>query len=247
MKKISILILTHNAPSYAWETITSLNEVTQQSMKDKLEIIVLDNASENDTKDILEILHKKKYIDKLIYSDINTMFSKGNNIAFSHCCDSSEYVVLLNSDIKIMSPLWLDYMLENVSKFDVSAVSMGYVSNPDRGDGYCLLVKKELYAKYKLDEIYEWWGGITKFQANIIKDGHKIFVLKNHNKYLIHYGGKSGYSNTSNMEAYRQDEIMRLFDSQSIIIKDGRNLFSRINNKLANLLNQKKHGDRRTN
>jgi len=192
MKEISILILTHNAPYYVEETINTLNEITDKNDLSKLEIIVLDNASSIETKNLLLKLKSKGYIHKLKFSDENTFFSKGNNLATKLAIDESKYYLLLNSDVSIKNKDWIKYLIKNKKKTNSVGISFGYASNPDRCDGYCFLIERELYDKYKLDEEYQWWWALTKFEANILKEGSNLCAIKFHDKYLHHYGGGSG-------------------------------------------------------
>jgi len=190
--KISVLILTHNAPRYVEETIVTLNEVTRPEERNIMEIIVFDNASDEETKRILYGLKERGYIDKLQLSEINTLFSLGNNLASNLASKESNFLLLLNSDIKINHPDWLYQLLKYKKTGNYNVISYGYAGGPSRCDGYCFLIDKNLYDTYKLDESFEWWWGITKIQAELLKDGYSILAIKNHNKYLYHYGGKSG-------------------------------------------------------
>ena len=47
MIKISIIIITHNAPSYVDETLSTLHYLTAKNDLEKCEIIVVDNASDS--------------------------------------------------------------------------------------------------------------------------------------------------------------------------------------------------------
>ena len=74
----SIIILVHNAYDYVKNTIETL----QMTKNKDYEVIVLDNASEKKVQKLLLKLYQEKKIDKLIFSQENTLFAKGNNIAF---------------------------------------------------------------------------------------------------------------------------------------------------------------------
>lgn len=107
--RVSILMLTHNAPKYVWESIVSLKENTKNV---EYELIVLDNHSKFITRMLLKNLKSKKgLIDKLIMSDKNLLFAKGNNVAFESA-SNSDYILLLNSDVRINSKDWLDTLLK---------------------------------------------------------------------------------------------------------------------------------------
>ena len=63
---------------------------------------------------------------------------------------------------------------------------------PVRVDGYCLLIDADLYRQFKLDEDYAWWWSITKLQAQVLRAGLSVRGYLHHERYLHHFGGKSG-------------------------------------------------------
>jgi len=185
--KISILMLTHNAPKYVKKSIMTL----RKTVGINYELVVVDNASDKKTKKLLSNLEQKGLIDKLIFNDNNELFAKGNNIASRYASSESSYYLLLNSDVKIKRKDWLQKLLalhpgEGISSFG------SVLSDPIRADGYCLLINKWLYDRYLLDESFEWWWSVTKLEAEVLKEGKKIRAVSNHEKYIHHYGGKSG-------------------------------------------------------
>jgi glycosyltransferase involved in cell wall biosynthesis len=220
-KIISVLILTHNAPDYVEETIVTLNEITQKEDRESMEIIVLDNASEDLTKEILLKLKEKNYIDKLHFSNVNTLFAKGNNLASELASKSSKYYLLLNSDIKINHPQWLQNLLKLKEKEKCNAISYGVCFEPVRCDGYCFLIERELYDFYRLDESFEWFWSITKIQAQLLRDGYSLVGIKNHNKYLYHYGGKSGFDflGAKGMDI-QQKEVLSWYGKKQVKVLD---------------------------
>jgi GT2 family glycosyltransferase len=190
--KISILILVHNAPKYVKLTLESLHKHTKKA---NYEVIVLDNASKIRTKLLLVYLYKiKKYIDKLAFSTYNTLFAGGNNLASSMADVKSKYFLLLNSDIEIKSDDWLDHLLRIHKKNQAGISSYGVVeSEPKRVDGYCYLINADLYQKYPLSNDYQWWWAITKQQADVLaRERERVQGFREHEKYLHHFGGKSG-------------------------------------------------------
>lgn len=192
MKKISILILTHNAPDYVYETLKTLNLVTDLADRNISEIIVYDNASDKKTKQVIQESLNKGWIDKVYFSKSNILFAGGNNEATKLAAPSTEYYLLLNSDVKIKNRFWLRILLNAKKRGHHGIVSLGACYNPPRADGYCFLIDKYLYDHYKLDENFQWWWSITKLQSNILKEGKSILAFKNHENLLHHYGGASG-------------------------------------------------------
>lgn len=212
---VSIIMLVHGAYEYTKNTIETL-----QMTKGNYELIVLDNDSDCKTKKLLLKLFNKGMIDKLVFSKTNTLFAKGNNIAFKLCSDESDKVLLLNSDIDIRNPYWLQEMLENYEK---GILSLGVCEKPPyvRVDGYCFLIDKKLYEKYRLDENFEWWWSITKLQAQVLNEGYKVKGVKDHSNLIFHYGGASGndFQNSKGMQTDDKD-IIKWFNEKNIDIID---------------------------
>ncbi|NGF56545.1 glycosyltransferase [Parapedobacter sp. SGR-10] len=220
--KVSILILTYNAPKYVYKTLKSL----QLTSYDNYEIIVLDNGSRLFTKIINTYALSKKWISKLVFLPKNILFSPGNNEAFKNISDDSKYTLLLNSDVEIKDSNWLNKLI-GIHEFGATAYGM-CINKPIRADGYCFLVDTELYRKYKLDEEFEWWWGLTRFQAEILeKENCKIKVVKNHDHILVHFGGASrkGFFNTKDLQSAKGldlavEEVKSWFSKTEIEIID---------------------------
>lgn len=181
-------MLTHNAPDYVKLTISSLKKHTKNV---DYELIVLDNGSGLRTRSLLKSLYRKKKIDKLIMSTYNTLFAAGNNMMSHAVRADSELYLLLNSDIEIKNDNWLSNLVK-IHKGGVT--TYGVVdSEPFRVDGFCYLIDAELYHKFPLDaKKFQWFWAITKQQAQILTSGYEVQGYKDHEKYLHHFGGKSG-------------------------------------------------------
>lgn len=186
--KVSILMLTYNAPKYVFNSILSLRK-TQTDIP--YELIVLDNHSNQTTRQLLRVLHKLGWIDQLYLNSQNDLFARGNNLASQLASPDTTHYLLLNSDIKVTDPKWLDRLIQECSP-QTAVVSYAAVKNaPVRADGYCFLIRKELYDRYQLDEDFAWWWSITKLQSQLLKEGWKITAFDQHDSQLIHYGGAS--------------------------------------------------------
>lgn len=194
MKDISILILTYNAPKYVKETLETLHNVTKKEDLKRCEIIVWDNNSNDETKSLIREMYDNKMIDKYHFSEKNLLFAGGNNEAAKLACKESKYYLLLNSDVRIKDKNWLSYLLKEIETNNYSGASYGFCGNPDRCDGYCFLLDRSLYDKYKLDTNFQWWWSVTKLQAQILNSGGYLSAFHHHNHLLLHYGGKSGFS-----------------------------------------------------
>ena len=197
---VSILMLVYNAPHYVEESIETVHSMTSDV---EYELVVVDNASNSETKELLQKLYDEKKIDKLYFNPLNSLFAGGNNIASRISSPNSDYYLLLNSDICIKNPAWLAKLVNLHQNHSCGATAYGAVlATPIRADGYCLLVNKELYDKYLLDENYAWFWGVTKLESQILADGFNIIAVKEHEKYIHHYGGGSGdaFKNAKGMD-----------------------------------------------
>jgi glycosyltransferase involved in cell wall biosynthesis len=184
---ISVIILSHNAFSYTKRTLIQL----KQTFGVSVEVIVLDNNSTFETRQNLLAMKDQSYIDKLMFERRNTLFARGNNLAFEQSCPDSQYILLLNSDVEIRDKNWL---LKLLSIHARGATALGVCENNPitRGDGFCFLIDRDLYAKYRLDEEFEWWWSVTKLQAQLLIDGYTVSAVRNYADLLYHYGGQSG-------------------------------------------------------
>lgn len=188
--KVSILMLTYNAPRYVLESIMGVNKLKKKTKN--LELIVLDNDSGFTTKLLLKVLKAIGWVDKLVLNPQNDFFAKGNNIASTYSDKDSTHYLLLNSDIKVIDSNCLNELIK-IHPEDGGISSFGAcLTDPIRADGYCMLIDKFLYDKYKLDEHFEWWWSVTKLQSQLLAEGYKIRAVNNHEEFIHHYGGKSG-------------------------------------------------------
>lgn len=188
---ISIIILTHGAPEYVKVTLESLHTFTSGGTI-PYEVIVLDNASDRETQELLWKCKQQGLVDKLIFESENTYFAKGNNLAAHFCCAQSRYILLLNSDVEIRHPQWLEKLMQIHER---GATSYGCPITPGGrplADGYCFLIDRDLYQQYPIDEQYPWWYGILGTQTGLLKSGASVKAIQEHETYLHHFGGGSG-------------------------------------------------------
>jgi glycosyltransferase involved in cell wall biosynthesis len=189
-KKVSIIVLVHNGLKYCRITFNSLRKTSDVDY----EVIVVDNDSGLLTKAyLLFVSIFGKRISRLCYLNTNTWFSEGNNVGSRLVSKDSDLILFLNSDIKIRHPSWLSKLLD-IHEKGISAY--GVVGNdhglPSRADGYCLMIDKELFYKYHLDETFKFWWATSKLQAEVLRDGYSVKAVKRHSHLLFHYGGGSG-------------------------------------------------------
>jgi len=208
-------MLTHNAPRYVELSIRSLVRCTRDV---NYELVVVDNASEQPTKDLLKRLELEGLIQHLMLLGYNSFFARGNNIAVQKTGLDCTHLLLLNSDVEIKDRTWLSNLLR-IHKPGITAY--GVVEEPLRVDGYCLLVDAPLYRQHGLDEEHEFFWAVTKFQATLLVQGYSVQGYAEHERYLHHFGGKSGKDFKSAKGLFlSQEELAKFFEGKTIRVLD---------------------------
>lgn len=116
--RISIIIPAFNNIDYTKKCITSILEKTTYN---NYEIVVVDNYSVDVTPDwFFDNKHNLPVHVKYVRNDFNYGYSVGNNIGFIN--STGEYVLLLNNDIEIITPNWLELFLESLNEENISIV-----------------------------------------------------------------------------------------------------------------------------
>ena len=95
--KLSIIIVNYNTKDITLDCLISIDRFPVDG---KFEVIVVDNASTDNSIDSFEKLRVKNYKLKVIKNDYNSGFSKANNIGIKSA--SGEYIFLLNSDTRVL-------------------------------------------------------------------------------------------------------------------------------------------------
>ncbi len=101
MQKVSVVILNFNGRDYLKQFLPSVVEFSEGH-----EVVVIDNASSDDSLDILKTDFPGV---KTIVLEENLGFSGGYNEGLKNI--DSEYLVLLNSDVEV-SPNWIEPVVE---------------------------------------------------------------------------------------------------------------------------------------
>lgn len=99
LKKVTVILVNYNGRKYLENCVESLRRQTYSDMS----VLVIDNCSEDDSVKFL----KENYPEvKVIASNQNNGFAKGNNIGMRYAIENgAEYVLLLNVDTVLDSRL----------------------------------------------------------------------------------------------------------------------------------------------
>jgi hypothetical protein len=214
-RKVAIVIVSHNALRYCVRLFRSLARTRGVSY----DTVVVDNRSRPWTRLVLVALSAVRSITRLCLLDTNTFFAEANNIGVAAAARDCDLVLLLNSDTEVRHPGWLARLVSlhtrGVTAFGVAGGGL------DRADGYCFMVDRDLYEAHGLDETLQWWWAITRLQAQILNDGHTVHAIRNHDEWLVHFGGKSGtaWKAASGMSLEAED-VAAWFDGHSVLVSD---------------------------
>ncbi|MDB9822387.1 glycosyltransferase family 2 protein [Deltaproteobacteria bacterium] len=119
----SIIILTHNGLKD--NTIPCLNSIFMNSHDPGIEVIIVDNGSNDNTVGYLQELQEKHTNLRCVIKDKNEGYARGNNEGISAA--TGDYLILLNNDT-IVTRGWLDKLLTPL-KEDENIGLIGPVTN----------------------------------------------------------------------------------------------------------------------
>ena len=116
---VSILIPTKDKPKYIKRCISSL---LQKTTYQNYEILIIDTNSTD--KETLEYYKTLKYNPKIKFLkwDKKFNYSAVNNFGVRNT--NGEYVLLLNNDTEIITPNWVENMLEHAQRKEIGAVGV---------------------------------------------------------------------------------------------------------------------------
>ncbi|MEN8253614.1 MAG: glycosyltransferase family 2 protein [Patescibacteria group bacterium] len=118
-KDLSIIILNYNGRFWLKNTLKSLKEYYLDKTKYQVEVLVVDNASSDDSTTMIK--RSFRWID-LIELKENIGFAAGNNVAIKN--SKSKYVMLLNSDTEFTLESNLDQLIDLMEeRKDIAVIS----------------------------------------------------------------------------------------------------------------------------
>lgn len=136
-EQVSIIVVHHDRPEFLNICLQSIHAMSNFN---NYEVIVVDNASGQETQEYLDVLQDEGI--KIIRNEKNEYWSKAANQGAAIADPHSRYLVFMHADTVVLDPSWLDLMVN---------ISVG------RGAG---IVGRELghyiIQKQKVDFIQEW-------------------------------------------------------------------------------------------
>lgn len=104
--KISIIIVTYKSEKYIPECLQSIH-VNNDLKKEELEIIIVDNSSEDDHQKLLKVISDFKELPvKIIHNYKNGGYGQGNNLGIKEA--KGKIINIMNPDVLLTKPLFLD-------------------------------------------------------------------------------------------------------------------------------------------
>lgn len=127
---LTIIIVSYNSQYWLKKTLDSLKEYYLSKTKKKVEVVVVDNNSEDDT---VSVLKEQFSWVRLIELPTNVGFAAGNNAALKDV--TSPYVMLVNSDVELTPESNLDKLIETFeAQPEIAVMTPKVVLNNDELD-----------------------------------------------------------------------------------------------------------------
>lgn len=228
----SLIVLNYNGENIISETLNSLLNLSYP--KDKYEILVVDNNSQDGSKVILTQYSKDNKNLKVFFLDKNKGFSKGNNFGIKK--SKGKYVALINSDC-LVEKNWLKEIVTSVIKDkNVFAVNSKIYLYPK-------FINVSFQVDPKLVPVYAWLSKSNFYQS----PNSELSYLPLWKKDAVAPSVYANFTMELPYEPY-DDEIIEfiiLFNSRGLKFSKEDNLSNLIifNNKSLKVLNVAVNGD----
>jgi GT2 family glycosyltransferase len=198
MKKLSIVICVYNKYNF---TLSCLNGLFKSNIANKIEYIIVDNGSIDNTQQELSKIKQDNFI--YIRNEENLLHSKGCNIGYKF--STGENILFLNNDIKVKSNDWAEIILQNCSNDTIVGPTMGQLDNNFNFireankqlsgnvylSGWCVAASRKIWNKLDIDGNGQIWDeqffyfndGDLSWRAKVANIQLKIIDLP-----IIHFG-----------------------------------------------------------
>ena len=117
------------------DTIECINSIQDNITNKDYNIIVVDNASTNDTGENLSLMFKNNSKVDIILSKENLGFARGNNLGFKKAKYEyqSDFIILLNNDTYIEQEDFLDVIIKKYQSEEFAVLGPDIISIADGG------------------------------------------------------------------------------------------------------------------
>jgi GT2 family glycosyltransferase len=127
-QRASIVVLSFNRLEYLQVTLESLFATTDCR---KNELIIVDNGSTDGSAAYLRGLAGRQSHIKVILRQQNHGISPGFNCGFAHADPASDFLIKLDSDIKILTPGWLNRFIDILETDpEIGMLTLDQVNHP---------------------------------------------------------------------------------------------------------------------
>lgn len=161
MEKISIIIPVYNGEKYIERCILSASNQTYKN----IEIMIIDDGSNDGTADIIEQMMQKDRRIKVIKKK-NEGVSSARNCGIKK--STGDYIMFVDTDDYIEND-YLRKMYDEIKKYDVDMVCSGYVEC-DKGESKQVLLEKKLLSG--CTECYNYF-----FECKNVRGTHNASVV----------------------------------------------------------------------
>jgi GT2 family glycosyltransferase len=145
-KKISIVIVTYNSQLHIFDCLSSIYQFND--IGDELEVIIVDNMSENVDEMFSSIRNKFGSRILLIKNTKNGGYGQGNNIGIKSA--SGSIIMIMNPDVRLLMPVFLKALCYFSSPKTIM-LGMKQMISPIKG-GLSFMVKLNSHAIFSVFE-----------------------------------------------------------------------------------------------
>jgi GT2 family glycosyltransferase len=188
---VSIVVVTYNARAYVKRCLDSIRALTRTPY----ELIVVDNASREETRDYL----RGETGFNLILNQENLFWCRGCNQGMEAADPRAPYLLLLNPDVEVVRADWLEILvrvMESEARVGMVGTHHRYSGiGPVWGslDGHCLMFRRAMVEQLgPMDaDRFPMGGGPSLYAMRAYKAGWIYKALHSQDQILIHHGKKS--------------------------------------------------------
>lgn len=186
MDKPIVFIILHYQ-SYK-DTIRCVNSIISQYDSQIVDVVVVDNGSNNDSCKILECEYMHMTNVKIYRSERNLGFAKGHNLGISYArCNNYDFYILLNNDTEIIGSNWVPIINKKYSQYSFDVLGPDIIS--DNGRNHTNPVDRQLNSVSDLKRMIHTKK--VRYIKNYLYIEPLIRSMKRFVKYMIRYEGKA--------------------------------------------------------